>query len=148
MENGDLSLWDPSKILANARCVLCFVSCGETNLSSSPAESLILRNSTHTGPIRGLDFSPIQTSLLSSGGINGEVSINRAKSYISHTRHRSTFGTLKTPANHTHLPQAPEAPSSMRLHPLHGISKSSTSWLAPAAPDILSSGICGVRGRW
>ncbi|KAF7964892.1 hypothetical protein HWV62_1789 [Athelia sp. TMB] len=59
MESGELTLWDPSSILAGA----------------SPTESLILRNSTHTGPIRGLDFSPIQTNLLSSGGINGEVYI-------------------------------------------------------------------------
>ncbi|KAG6916940.1 hypothetical protein DXG01_004627 [Tephrocybe rancida] len=59
MENGELALWDPSKILAGA----------------GASESLILRNTTHTGPVRGLDFNPIQTSLLASGGINGEVYI-------------------------------------------------------------------------
>ncbi|KAF9060249.1 hypothetical protein BDP27DRAFT_1430284 [Rhodocollybia butyracea] len=59
MENGELSLWDPAKILA-----------GE-----SSANCQILRNSQHTGPIRALDFNPIQTSLLSSGGIGGEVYI-------------------------------------------------------------------------
>ncbi|KAF8886801.1 hypothetical protein BD779DRAFT_1673098 [Infundibulicybe gibba] len=59
MENGELALWDPSKILASA----------------DVSESLILRNTTHTGPVRGLDFNPIQTSLLASGGINGEVYI-------------------------------------------------------------------------
>ncbi|KAF9491062.1 hypothetical protein BDN71DRAFT_1453478 [Pleurotus eryngii] len=57
MENGELVLWDPAKVLAGA----------------SAAESLIFRNDTHTGPIRGLDFNPIQPSLLSSGGVNGEV---------------------------------------------------------------------------
>ncbi|KAF9546188.1 hypothetical protein CPC08DRAFT_738561 [Agrocybe pediades] len=59
LENGELALWDPSKILGGA----------------SAAESLILRNTTHTGPVRGLDFNPIQNNLLASGGIGGEVSI-------------------------------------------------------------------------
>lgn len=39
-------------------------------------ESLILRNTTHQGPVRELDFNPIQTNLLSSGATNGEVRIN------------------------------------------------------------------------
>ncbi|RDB18645.1 Protein transport protein SEC31 [Hypsizygus marmoreus] len=59
MENGELALWDPAKILAGA----------------GASESLILRNTTHTGPVRGLDFNPIQTSLLASGGVAGEVYI-------------------------------------------------------------------------
>ncbi|KAG6820187.1 hypothetical protein H0H93_004180 [Arthromyces matolae] len=59
LENGELALWDPSKILAGA----------------GTSESLILRNTTHTGPVRGLDFNPIQTSLLASGGVGGEVYI-------------------------------------------------------------------------
>ncbi|KAI0360315.1 WD40 repeat-like protein [Trametes cingulata] len=57
MENGELDIWDPAKILANA----------------DPSESLILRNKTHTGPVRGLDFNPIQTNLFSSGAVNGEI---------------------------------------------------------------------------
>ncbi|KAI0824922.1 hypothetical protein BC628DRAFT_1376550 [Trametes gibbosa] len=57
MENGELDIWDPAKIVANA----------------DPSESLILRNKTHTGPVRGLDFNPIQTNLFSSGAINGEI---------------------------------------------------------------------------
>lgn len=40
---------------------------------NSPSEALILKNSTHTGPVRGLDFNPIQSTLFASGGINGEV---------------------------------------------------------------------------
>ncbi|KAL0571826.1 protein transport protein S31 [Marasmius crinis-equi] len=59
MENGELALWDPSKILA-----------GE-----GATESLILRNTQHAGPVRGLDFNPIQANLLSSGGVGGEVYI-------------------------------------------------------------------------
>ncbi|KAF8816748.1 hypothetical protein BYT27DRAFT_7181181 [Phlegmacium glaucopus] len=59
LENGELALWDPAKILAGA----------------GTSQSLILRNTTHTGPVRGLDFNPIQTNLLASGGINGEVYI-------------------------------------------------------------------------
>ncbi|KAI0654852.1 hypothetical protein C8Q70DRAFT_924945 [Cubamyces menziesii] len=57
MENGELDIWDPAKIVANAE----------------PSESLILRNKTHTGPVRGLDFNPIQTNLFSSGAVNGEI---------------------------------------------------------------------------
>jgi protein transport protein SEC31 len=59
MENGELALWDPEKIIVNA----------------DVSESLILRNTSHTGPVRGLDFNPIQTNLLASGAINGEVYI-------------------------------------------------------------------------
>lgn len=74
MENGELALWDPASILANARWVVVYVITHFSDpLLLSASESLILRNSTHTGPIRGLDFSPIQNNLLSSGGINGEV---------------------------------------------------------------------------
>jgi len=43
------------------------------SLSISASEALILRNTNHTGPVRGLDFNPIQTNLLSSGAVNGEV---------------------------------------------------------------------------
>jgi hypothetical protein len=64
--------------MQNANSVLCHVV--NSNLFFILAKSLILCNLTHTKPIRGLDLSPIQTSLLSSGGINGEVSTNRTKS--------------------------------------------------------------------
>ncbi|THU90265.1 hypothetical protein K435DRAFT_802135 [Dendrothele bispora CBS 962.96] len=51
MENGELTFWDPSKILAGA----------------DAAESLILRNTQHTGPVPTLDFNPAQSNLLASG---------------------------------------------------------------------------------
>ncbi|KAJ6456155.1 transport protein [Mycena sanguinolenta] len=57
LENGELALWDPAKILVAAD------------------DALIMRNSTHTGPIRGLDFNPIQTNLIASGAVSGEVYI-------------------------------------------------------------------------
>ncbi|KAJ7743820.1 hypothetical protein B0H16DRAFT_1858506 [Mycena metata] len=58
LENGELALWDPAKILAAAD------------------DALIYRNSSaHTGPIRGLDFNPIQTNIFASGAVNGEVFI-------------------------------------------------------------------------
>ncbi|KAI0297383.1 hypothetical protein BC826DRAFT_1103471 [Russula brevipes] len=59
MENGELCIWDPSKIVAHA----------------DPSEALILKNNTHAGSIRGLDFNPIQATLFASGGVNGEVYI-------------------------------------------------------------------------
>ncbi|TFK38647.1 hypothetical protein BDQ12DRAFT_683110 [Crucibulum laeve] len=57
LENGELALWDPVKILDGA---------GST-------DSLIFRTANHTGPVRGLHFNPNHTNLLASGGINGEV---------------------------------------------------------------------------
>ncbi|KAF9004641.1 hypothetical protein BDQ17DRAFT_1354419 [Cyathus striatus] len=59
MEDGALSLWDPVEILAGA----------------GADGSLIQRTSAHSGPVRALDFNPIQTNLLASGGVNGEVFI-------------------------------------------------------------------------
>lgn len=73
MENGELALWDPAKILSGARYAHIIVSLSLCSFALSSADSLILRNTQHTGPIRALDFNPIQTSLLSSGGIGGEV---------------------------------------------------------------------------
>ena len=76
MENGELILWDPAAILDGTPCVplLDMFPNHLPRAISSQAESLILRNTTHTGPVRGLDFNPIQTNLLSSGAVNGEVS--------------------------------------------------------------------------
>ena len=77
MENGELALWDPAKIIAHVEFVAPIDPVGSLRLIcrfSSPSESLILRNTIHTGPVRGLDFNPIQTNLLSSGAVSGEVS--------------------------------------------------------------------------
>ncbi|KAK0207569.1 WD40-repeat-containing domain protein [Armillaria fumosa] len=59
MENNELELWDPAKILYGA----------------GSSESLILRNANHTRPVRALDFNSLQTRLLSSDAVNGEVCI-------------------------------------------------------------------------
>ncbi|KAI9105495.1 hypothetical protein DFS34DRAFT_575149 [Phlyctochytrium arcticum] len=58
MENGELDLWDPSAIIAG-----------------NQQSALIMRHSIHTGPVRGLDFSPVQGNLLASGATDGEVYI-------------------------------------------------------------------------
>ena len=50
--------------------------CSSLRRFSSTSESLILCNTIHTGPVHGLDFNPIQTNLLSSGAVSGEVSAN------------------------------------------------------------------------
>ena len=61
-----------------------------TRRPHSSTSSLIVRNATHTGPVRALGANPIQTNLLSSGATNGEVFIwdlnNPAKSYSPGTR--------------------------------------------------------------
>ncbi|KAI8097551.1 uncharacterized protein BX664DRAFT_326670 [Halteromyces radiatus] len=59
MENGELALWDPSAILDN----------------KGDEASLVLRNSTHTGTIRGIDFNVFQSNLLATAGSNSEVYI-------------------------------------------------------------------------
>ncbi|KAG8985457.1 protein transport protein S31 [Tulasnella sp. JGI-2019a] len=64
MESGELGLWDPEKIVQSAE----------------PAQALILRNTEHSGPIRGLDFNPIQTNLLATGATEGEIYIWDLKS--------------------------------------------------------------------
>ena len=75
LESGELALWDPAKILAGAGYVIILIDVTSSNFGPfhSTSQSLIFRNTTHTGPVRGLDFNPIQTNLLASGGINGEV---------------------------------------------------------------------------
>ncbi|RCH81339.1 protein transport protein S31, partial [Rhizopus stolonifer] len=59
MENGELTLYDPSKILDG----------------KSEEEAKIMANATHTGQIRGLDFNKFQHNLLASAGSNNEVYI-------------------------------------------------------------------------
>ncbi|KAI7885775.1 hypothetical protein K492DRAFT_233927 [Lichtheimia hyalospora FSU 10163] len=59
MDSGELELWDPNAILED----------------KGAEEALILRNSTHQGPIRGLDFNSLQSNLLVSAGTNSEVYI-------------------------------------------------------------------------
>ncbi|KAL2920129.1 protein transport protein S31 [Polyrhizophydium stewartii] len=67
-ENGELDLWNPQLILD-----------GKTQ------ESLLLRQAAHGGPIRGLDFNPLQGNLLATGATDAEISIwdmnNLGKSY-------------------------------------------------------------------
>jgi len=84
MENGELALWDPAKIISNAEYVYFPNIFYRLIILLSVSESLILRNTSHTGPVRGLDFNPTQTNLLSSGAVNGEV-------------------WIFLPANHSHL---------------------------------------------
>ena len=53
---------------------------GKTDESAD--ESRIYTSHKHTGPVRGLDFNPIQKNLLASGAVNAEVSslaLNRSK---------------------------------------------------------------------
>ncbi|KAG5455709.1 MAG: hypothetical protein BJ554DRAFT_4783, partial [Olpidium bornovanus] len=57
MENGELDFWDPEAILAG----------------KGADECLVLRNTTHAGPVRAVDFNPVQVNLLASAAGNGEV---------------------------------------------------------------------------
>ncbi|KAI9498424.1 hypothetical protein BDB00DRAFT_448070 [Zychaea mexicana] len=59
MDSGELELWNPTAILED----------------EGADAALVLRNSTHTGPIRGLDFNSAQSNLLVSAGNNSEVYI-------------------------------------------------------------------------
>ncbi|BGP12140.1 hypothetical protein JCM10213_004705 [Rhodosporidiobolus nylandii] len=58
MENGEVALWDPKAAMDGNR------------------DPLITRyENLHHGPVRGLDFSPVQSNLLASGATNGEIFI-------------------------------------------------------------------------
>jgi hypothetical protein len=57
-----------------ARGIFVFCACFErSELTDSADESRIFTSHKHTGPVRGLDFNPIQKNLLASGAINAEV---------------------------------------------------------------------------
>lgn len=58
-ENGELDLWNPALILEGA----------------DAEKSLVFRNDTHKGAVRGLDFNNHQANLLASGAENGEIFI-------------------------------------------------------------------------
>ena len=57
LENGELGVWDAQAL---------------SDAASAPGAQQ-LRNSVHTGPVRGLDFNRLQPNLLASGAVNAEV---------------------------------------------------------------------------
>ncbi|WVQ75849.1 hypothetical protein IAR50_005482 [Cryptococcus sp. DSM 104548] len=59
METGEVSVYDPSKIIAGA----------------SAEEARILKSEKHAGAVGGLDWNPIQKNLLLTGGINAQIYI-------------------------------------------------------------------------
>ncbi|KAK0536081.1 protein transport protein S31 [Tilletia horrida] len=59
LENGELALWDPTKLLEGA----------------DDEAASIMKNTTHTGPVRGLEYNRIQNNLIASGASNGEIFI-------------------------------------------------------------------------
>ncbi|EIW71064.1 hypothetical protein TREMEDRAFT_28108 [Tremella mesenterica DSM 1558] len=59
METGEVNVYDPHKILNAA----------------AAEESRIFSSDRHTGPVRGLDFNPIQKNLLLTGSVNAELYI-------------------------------------------------------------------------
>ncbi|CAD6913139.1 unnamed protein product [Tilletia controversa] len=63
LENGELALWDPVKILDGGVA------------QGTGEEASIMRNTTHTGPVRGLEYNRIQNNLIASGASNGEIFI-------------------------------------------------------------------------
>jgi hypothetical protein len=145
-ENGELAQWDPAKIMSHAEFVLLCASSFVIDhllVFSSASESLILRNTIHSGPIRGFDFNPIQTNLLSSGAVSGEVRTKLFGKYTSSQRvpglHK--YGILVIHQNLIPLLRAIAARNSMRSPPSLGISKSNTCSLVRAVRDIRSCGI-------
>ncbi|KAJ1882403.1 protein transport protein S31 [Coemansia sp. RSA 1722] len=55
LENGDVAVWDPARIIAGEDDVVLHAS------------------SAHTGAVGGLEFNPFQANLMASGAANGEV---------------------------------------------------------------------------
>ncbi|TPX62134.1 hypothetical protein PhCBS80983_g00603 [Powellomyces hirtus] len=58
MENGELNLWNPTAIV-----------------EGNAQKSMLMRQATHSGPVRGLDFNSVQPNLLASGASQGEIFI-------------------------------------------------------------------------
>lgn len=77
LENGELVIWDPKAILSSPPV--------NATASASTDPTIIMRNRNHKGPVRGLDFNPVDTKFLASGATEGEISIwdlnNLSKSY-------------------------------------------------------------------
>ncbi|KAI8811836.1 hypothetical protein BJ742DRAFT_795709 [Cladochytrium replicatum] len=59
LDNGELHFWDPQLMLDPAQA----------------DSSMFLKQTTHSGPVRGLDFNPQSTNLLASGATDGEIYI-------------------------------------------------------------------------
>ncbi len=104
LENGELGIWDAQKVIAGA----------------SEADAQLIKNTTHTGPVRGLDFNPLQPNLLSSGAVAGEIFIwdlnSPAKPYSpalaprNSTKSPRSPGTARCPT-FSQPPPAPDTPS-------------------------------------
>ncbi|KAJ2008325.1 protein transport protein S31 [Coemansia thaxteri] len=58
LENGDITVWDPRKII-----------------DDDVASAVLHSSSAHTGPVCGLEFNPFAPNLMASGATNGEVFI-------------------------------------------------------------------------
>ncbi|WVF69534.1 hypothetical protein IAT40_004312 [Kwoniella sp. CBS 6097] len=59
LESGEVNLFDPERILSGA----------------SADDARIFKSEKHTGPVRGLDFNPIQKNLFLTGAVNAELYI-------------------------------------------------------------------------
>ncbi|KAJ3406976.1 protein transport protein S31 [Chytriomyces hyalinus] len=57
LENGDLCLWDARTIIDNV----------------AGKDPLIMKPYKHKGPVRGLDFNPVDTKFIASGAADGEL---------------------------------------------------------------------------
>ncbi|WVQ79835.1 hypothetical protein IAT38_001935 [Cryptococcus sp. DSM 104549] len=59
METGEVNVFDPAKIMSGG----------------SADDSRIVKFEKHTGPVKGLDFSPSQSNILLTGGVDAEIFI-------------------------------------------------------------------------
>lgn len=55
-------------------------------LIPSADEARIFRNDKHTGPVRGVDFNPIQKNLMLTGAVNAEVCLSLPLAFLFPTR--------------------------------------------------------------
>ncbi|ORX90873.1 WD40 repeat-like protein [Basidiobolus meristosporus CBS 931.73] len=60
LESGELVLWNAGDLIQG---------------SKDSEKALLLRNSSHSGSVSGLEFNPFQSNLLASGAGNGEIFI-------------------------------------------------------------------------
>ncbi|KAJ3066923.1 protein transport protein S31 [Podochytrium sp. JEL0797] len=63
LENGELQLWDPRILLDNAKP------------GAAQRDALVMPAFKHKGPVKGLDFNPVDPKFLASGASDAEIYI-------------------------------------------------------------------------
>ncbi|KAJ2721493.1 protein transport protein S31 [Coemansia sp. Benny D115] len=129
LENGDVTVWDPRKIID-----------GE--------EAVLHSSSAHTGAVGGLEFNPFQTNLMASGASNGEVFIwdivSEFKSYAPGARSQRIENVTDLSWNNqvSHILATASNTGSLVVWDL----RTRREAIALSSPGVIGGGMGGGRG--